>query len=114
MQVHRFHFENLLAAEGQKLLGDGGGFFRGALNLVQVKPSRGLRGQGAVEKVRAAVENHEHIVEVVRDAARETPQHLHFLRLAHLRFQLCLLFRPLLQFEFDSFPFADILNDEHE
>ena len=49
MQVHGLRVEDLLAAEGQKLAGDGGGSFGSALKLFEVGAALGLGRQSAFQ-----------------------------------------------------------------
>src|SRR5262249_33784203 len=56
-------------------------------NLVEIHASGRVVWKGVFEEFGATAEDHEHIVEVVRDAAGKASEHLHFLRLADLDLQ---------------------------
>jgi len=51
MQIHGAKFDDLIAAESEKLLGDGGGFGRGALDLIEIEASIRFGGKRALEKL---------------------------------------------------------------
>ncbi len=107
MDIDGTELQDLPAAEGEQLLGHGGGFFGGAANLVEINERRRIGGQGALEEFGAAAENHQHVVEVVGHTAGQAAKHFHFLDLAHLRFQALLL---LLQAD----SVADVLDHRHD
>ncbi len=70
MQVHGLRVEDLLAAEGQKLAGDGGGSMGGALKLFEVGPAFGFGRQRALQQFGGTREHHQHVVEVVGNSSR--------------------------------------------
>src|SRR5258708_9781035 len=87
VQIHGSDFENLFPAEGQELFSNGSGFFGSSLNLIEIHARGRFSRERTIQQFRATAEDHQHVVEVVGYTASETPQHFHFLSLAHLGLQ---------------------------
>src|SRR5262249_22144986 len=88
--VHRYHarLDDLSAAECQKLIRQRAGTLRGAMNLLGAVAQR-VDGREIIENhTRVALDDGQHVVEVVRYAARKPPHGVHFLGLKQLFFEL--------------------------
>ena len=92
VQVDDSRLEHLSPAEREQLPGQLGAPPAGLLDLRDVLPQRVARREGLEGQRRVAEDDRQHVVEVMRDAAREPPDGLHLLGLAEL-----LLQRPLLR-----------------
>ena len=91
VQVKNFGSEHLLAAEGQELPGEGGGAVGGVGNFLGGPADSGLGADAIQQKLGVAGDDHQQIVEVVGNAAREAADGFHLLRLAELLFQSAML-----------------------
>ncbi len=80
--------QHALAAEGEQLTGQPGGAAAGGEDLLEVLAHRAVGFEDRQHRLAQAVDDHQHVVEVVRDAAGEAAQGLHLLRLAHLPFEV--------------------------
>src|SRR5271166_4800554 len=87
VDVDDFEFEKLLAAEGEKLTGEGGGAIGGLLNGFGLGMQSIFGSELIEENFSVAADDHEQIVEVVSDASGETADGFHFLRLTELIFE---------------------------
>jgi len=88
VEVEDFGLENLHAAEGEHLAGEGSGAVGSLANLLGTA-IEGIFGLQAVEKqVAVAADDGEEIVKVVRDAASHAAESFHFLGLTKLAFEL--------------------------
>ena len=79
--------EHLLAAEGQQLAGQRRSAFGGAGDFLGRAAQLRLGAQTFQQELRVARNHHQQIVEVMRDAARQTSDGFHLLRLAKLLFE---------------------------
>ena len=91
--------QHLLAAEGEQLAGEHGGPGSGFFNGMGLAAHGRIHAELVLEKRGIAVDDHQQVVEVVRDAAGERAQGLHLMRLADALFEL--LFR------------GPVLHDDH-
>ena len=87
VQVERRRLDDLLAAEGQQLAREPGGARARLLNFDDVPLARIVGIEIGQQELAVAQNGGEQIVEVVRHAARQPSDGLHFLRLLILRFQ---------------------------
>src|SRR5688572_28512854 len=78
------NLDGLFAAESEKLLGQFGGLLRGADNTIE---GWGRVLDTAFEPRGMAANDREEIREIVGDAASQTADRFHFLRLEKLRFE---------------------------
>ena len=76
--------EHLAPAEGEELVREFGRTLRGAAHLGHVLARRAVAGDALEREVAVAEDGGEQVVEVVRDAARQTAHRLHLLGLAEL------------------------------
>jgi hypothetical protein len=82
VDVERSRVEHLLAAEGEQLAREVGGSLPGVEDLSELG-ARGVVGARSAEQgVAVAVDDQQQVVEVVRDAAGQSPDRLHLLRVA--------------------------------
>ena len=84
VQIEDLGSEHLLAAESQKLPGEGGGAIGGIGNLLGRPAHAGVGPDAIQQKFGVAGDDHQQIVEVVGNAAGQTTDGFHFLRLAKL------------------------------
>ena len=98
VEIEDARLEDLHAAESEKLASQGGGAVGGAVDLFDFARGGVRRRQDIHQQLGVALDDHEEIVEVVGDAAREAAHGLHFLGLAELFFELM--------------AFADVLRDD--
>ena len=75
---------HLFSAEREELVCKGGRAFRSALDGLQVGSKALLVGARREAQLDVGEDRREHVVEVVRDPSRETPDRLHLLRLHEL------------------------------
>jgi hypothetical protein len=73
-------------AEGQKLAGQRGAAFGGLLDVVDVLRRFGGGINAVAKEFGAGIDDSENVIEVVRDAAGQAADRLHFLRLMKLTF----------------------------
>ena len=76
--------EHLLAAEGEELARQGGRLVRRLADALGVLAQGVDRGQAPEHQVAVAADDHEQVVEVVRDTARELAHRVHLLRLPEM------------------------------
>ena len=92
VQVDDLRLDNLLAAEGQKLAGEIGGFFGCGLNFVHRFKKRIVASQIHLSQGSIAGDAGQQVVEVVGDAARQAAHRFHLLGLDELGFELGFFF----------------------
>ena len=80
--------QHALAAEGEELRRQAGGAAAGGQDLLEVLADGTVGLEDRQHRLAEAVDDHQHVVEVVRDAAGEAAERLHLLRLAHLPFEV--------------------------
>ena len=100
VDIHHFEFEQLLAAEGQQLPRQGGRAISSLLDGLYFRQQRIALVEIFEQHLGVTADDHQKIIEVVRHAACQPSDGLHFLRLTKLVFQ--------------SAPFGDILGDDFE
>ena len=79
--VDRFRIDRAAPREGQQMPRQPGASGDSAVHRFEHARIRRLAG-GELEQLKAAAEDREQVVEIVRDAARQLPQRFHLLRLA--------------------------------
>ena len=84
VEVEDAHLHDLLAAERQQLTGESRGALGGLADLRDIVAAPVGRAKILEQQVGVASDRREDVVEVVGDAARETPNGLHLLRLTQL------------------------------
>jgi len=88
VEIEDAGLKQLPAAESKQLAGERGGAVGDFADLLAIGPG-GIGGLDLIEgEVAVALDDGEEIVEIVRDAAGETAEGVHFLRLAKLVFEL--------------------------
>ena len=88
VDVDHLQFEDLLAAEGQQLAGEGGGAVGCLLDGLDLLVHGAALFQLLQQDLGVSVDDHQQVVEVVGDAAGQAADGIHFLRLAKLLFEL--------------------------
>ena len=87
VQIDRVRRGTILTTEEEKLAGERGSALAGLGDLVDEAPQRIVRGQASQRQLTAARHGHQHVVEVVSDAAGQEAESLHLLSLAQLLLQ---------------------------
>ena len=82
--VQHHGLEHLLAAEREQLPGEPGGPLRGFPHFGNVRLQRAVGREILAHEIGVPEDRGQHVVEVVRDAARQAADGLHLLRLAQL------------------------------
>ena len=102
--------EHLLAAEGEQLAGQRRGALGGAGDLLRRAAQMRFGAEAFEKKFRVAGDDHQQIVEVVRDAAGEAADGFHLLRLAQLLLERAAL-GDVFGEEFEDNPFFAAVGD---
>src|SRR6266436_1944913 len=84
VQVEHLGRQHLLAAEGEQLARERGGLVGSLADAFRVLAQRMVRREAPQDQVAVAPDDHEQVVEVVRDAARELADRVHLLGLPQL------------------------------
>jgi hypothetical protein len=87
VEVQHLRLEDLLPAEGEQLAGEGGGALRRPHDLLDLRADRGVPEGLLQDRLAAADDDPEDVVEVVGDSARQPPHCLRLLGLAELLLQ---------------------------
>ena len=87
-EVHGCIGEHLFPAERQQLAGERGGAVRGSPNLTEVLPDRLVRADLVDQELGIAENRGEHVVEIMRHAARQPADGFHLLGVTQLLFEL--------------------------
>jgi hypothetical protein len=87
VDIDDFQFQQLLAAEGQKLASKSGGAVGSQLNRLALLAQRMIEIKALEDDFGISADHHEQIVEVVGDSAGQTANGFHFLGLAELVFK---------------------------
>ena len=90
-QLQHFGAQGLLAAEGEQLAGQAGGAVRIGADLLDIVIVAVTRRVPQQHQVAGAEDRGQHIIEIVRDPARQLPHRLHLGRLRNLALQSGLL-----------------------
>ena len=116
IEVQHLWFQYLAAAKRQQLLRQRRGPFTRRLNFLHVAALRVILSQVSQETLAVAHDDREHVVEVVRNTAREAPNGVQFLQLPELFLELSALgnmvdevsfFLPQLAHRLSSLPVKD-------
>ena len=82
-RLSSYRLQDLLAAEGQQLAGQGGGALAGLLDRLELLAQRvGRVGDPAQREIGVAQDRGQQVVEIVGDPAGQPPDRLHLLGLA--------------------------------
>ena len=87
-QVERLGLHHVLAAEHEQLAGQAGGAFGGEVDRLGAIEQLGRQVGLGQHHPGVALDDREHVVEIVRDAGGQLADGLHLLRLAQLGFQI--------------------------
>ena len=111
VQIENLGIEELFPAEGKQLAGYLGGAASGIQDHVGILDDLGVVGPFVDEEGGKPVDGGEQVVEVVRDAAGEKPEGLHFLGLAELILQIAQVCEVAHGADKDTFPVVSHLGD---
>ena len=87
IEVERTGLDDLLAAEGEELAGEGGCAFAGLADFLGAVPQGAVGIEAAGEEIGIAIDDGEQVIEIVSDTAGEASDAFQFLRLAELLLQ---------------------------